>query len=137
MAYSFLTYRDENIRVNDFDLVALVFLLKAAAFRRDEETKLNDVFANWMDSIENDGAGNIDLQLDKFLSTPANIAALVVASNNAKRALSDLPDIIPSDLLGKLIQVKGIEFGNYKKIFLENVLCSFDRLLKSAREALI
>lgn len=130
MAYSFISYRDENIRVNDFDLIALVFLLKATARQKDGESSLNDVFAAWIDSIENDGAGNIDLNLDSLLTSPEQLALLLSILQSVKQKLAEFPEVIAADFLRQLILVKGVEFGNYKKIFLENIANALDQLLR-------
>lgn len=131
MAYSFISYRDENIRVNDFDLIALVFLLKATARQKYGESSLNDVFAAWIDSIENDGAGNIDLNLDSLLTSPEQLALLLNILHSVKLQLAEFPEVIAADFLRQLILVKGVEFGNYKKIFLENITNALDQLLRS------
>ena len=134
MAHSFVSYGEADLRVNDFDLIALVFFLKAVDAPRNGEPLLKNMFAVWIDSIENDGAGNINLKLDSLLKTPEDLGLLLTALHNVKSQLAALPETIPADFLRKLIEVKGIEFGDYRKIFLENIANAFDEFLSNARK---
>lgn len=131
MAHSYISYRDENVRVNDFDLIALVFLLKEAAPQSDCNNLLDGMFAAWIDSIENDGAGNIDLRLESLLSSPEHVTVVLATLHGVQEKLAGLPEVLDADFLRQLIEVDGIEFGNYKKKFLENIALVLYGILKS------
>jgi hypothetical protein len=131
MARSYISYHNENVRVNDFDLIALIFLFKGSASQVDRKDVLGPMFATWIDSIENDGAGNIDLRLDLFLTSSEHVGVLRATLHKVQEELAELPEVLGADFLRTLIEVDGIEFGNYKKVFLENIAVIFDRVLNS------
>ncbi len=129
MAHSFITYKNQDVRVNDFDLIVLVFFLERTALTMHIAAQLREVFLAWIDSIESDGAGNINLHLDTLLGDSGNMVLISKTVQEARKSLCDLPDIIPADYLEGLVKISGVVFGEYKKSFLENVLESFEEVI--------
>lgn len=129
MAHSYISYRNKNLRVNDFDLIALVFFLKRTARQSDPENLLGDLIGAWINSIQNNGAGNIDLNLDSLLACSTQVSVLLATLHEASEKIIDLPENLKPDFLRQLIELDGIEFGNYKKSFLANVANLFSEML--------
>lgn len=131
MAHSFITYKNQDIRVNDFDLIVLVFFLERTALRLRTASELREIFCAWIDSIENDGAGNINLRLDALLGDSGKLKLLLQAVREARKSLDGLPDTIPTAYLEELVRVSGVTFGEYKKPFLQNVLKYFEEAIST------
>ncbi|WP_374517987.1 hypothetical protein [Undibacterium squillarum] len=129
MANSFITYKNQDVRVNDFDLIVLVFFLEKTALEMQAAPDLKEVFLAWIDSIENDGAGNINLHLDALLENPGYAESLYKTVQEAKKSLCNFSDIIPAAYLEGLVRISGVTFGKYKKLFLQNVLDSFEEVI--------
>lgn len=130
MAHSFITYKTQDVRVNDFDLIVLIFFLEKTAREIRADSELKELFLMWIDSVKNDGAGNINLHLDLLLKNPDYAAWLDKTVQEAKKSLSSLPEIIPASCLEKLVRIGGIAFGDYQKIFLQSVLVSFEDVIR-------
>lgn len=129
MAHSFITYKNQDVRVNDFDLIVLVFFLEKTALEMHAASDLKEVFWAWIDSIENDGAGNINLHLDTLLEDIGHAELLSKTVQEARKCLRNFPDTIPAAYLKGLVRINGVTFGEYKKLFLQNILDSFEKII--------
>lgn len=130
MAHSFITYKAQDVRVNDFDLIVLIFFLEKTAREIRADSELKELFLMWIDSVKNDGAGNINLHLDVLLKNPDYATWLDKTVQEAKKSLSSLPEIISASCLEKLVKIGAITFGDYQKIFLQSVLVSFEDVIR-------
>lgn len=126
MAYSFISYQDRHLRVNDFDLIVLIFLLERAALNIKLYSDLEGIFSIWKDSVENDGAGNINLNLDNLILDCQYANLLLSTAQEAGKILNALPDTVSADYLRQLVRLDGVIFGEYRKKFLKEILNSFE-----------
>ena len=131
MAHSFVTFNDKHVRVNDFDLIAFAYFTMRAAANIKYPNEISEMFHAWIDSIANDGAGNIDLQLEKFLVNERLIGSFIDVLKCANLALSHEPDEFRPTDLDNLIGIKGIKFGMYKKTFLQNTISDLKGIITS------
>ena len=128
MAHSFVSYRESHVRLNDFDLIFFIFLFMSMARSAGKSEAMERMFSMWVDSIENDGAGNIDLRLDDFLSED-NLCDFMNIIDLVRGAIASLPEEIGIEFLKGLINIKGVNFGTYKRRYALDLVDSLSSIL--------
>lgn len=91
---------------------------------------MKNLVSSWIDSVENDDAGNINLHLDQFIFSKEIFSKFKIVFDEVLREVSNLPEEMGAVFLRGLIKIQGVEFGSYKKEFILSFLSSFDGILK-------
>jgi hypothetical protein len=129
MASSYISFKNLNIKANDFDLIFFVFIFIRAAKHCGKYTAMEGMLLAWVDSIKNDGGGNINLHLDDFFCSNQIRADFLYVFDQVKNYIFELPEEIEGEYLENLINIEGIRFGTYRKKFFFNFISSFDGIL--------
>ncbi|MEO1005007.1 MAG: hypothetical protein AAFW67_03940 [Cyanobacteria bacterium J06638_38] len=122
MAYSFISYRNSDVRLHDTEISICAFLImsianKASFWESARNQGFKEMFQEWRESIDYDGAGCIDLQLDAFLDTDDKVHLLFLLLEKAEKQLNVFEEFVPAAYLNEISQPSKLNYKDIKLFF--------------------
>lgn len=130
MAHSFIEFKGRGFRVNDLDLAVSCFIIIEHAEINDLN-ELNLMFNEWIDSISSDGAGCINLSLDKYLVTDQHMEYFTYLLSLTSIKMDELKECFPKNKLAWILNQTKINLINdYKVDYIKSTLDGLIKLIK-------
>lgn len=128
MAHSFVSFGNQEVRVNDLDLAATCFVLMRQA-DASALVKMGAMFSQWIDSISSSG-GNIDLLLDEYLVEADKIRCFSGFLASALSDVSSRGDYYPGELLSEYFnKVKIVSGDDYRADYIKRTILELQRII--------
>lgn len=107
MAHSYVEFHGRHVLLKDNDIeLAAHFIIdqRNNAFRTTPvPAEVDRLLDWWRDSISTAGSGCIQLELDKYLSTPESIRAVVELIDGAIRSIRELGEVVSADYQNRIL----------------------------------